>query len=67
MENFVLRERHVDKNGWQHVYHPADTSALHDITTITIMEHNWDRDINDFTNTTTQVQVAVIQHQNVTR
>ena len=27
-ENFVLRGRHVDKNGWQHVYQ-AEECALH--------------------------------------
>ena len=60
MENFVLRERLVDENGWQHhVYHQADTSALHDIPTITMLEHNWDGDINDFNTTTTKVQDAV--------
>ena len=60
MENFVLRERLVDENGWQcYVYHQADTSALHDIPTITMLEHNWDGDINDFNTTTTKVQDAV--------
>ena len=60
MENSVLRERLVDRNGWQHyVYHQVGTSAFHDIPTITMLEHNWDRDINDFTTTTTKVQVAV--------
>ena len=58
LENFVLREGLVDANGWQHyVYHLADTSVLYDIHTITVLEHNWDRDINDFTITITQVQL----------
>ena len=34
MENFVLRERLVDKNGWQlYVYHQADISAVLGIPT----------------------------------
>ena len=32
-ENFVLRERLVDKNGWQHYVYQADSSALHGIYT----------------------------------
>ena len=31
MENFVLRERLVDKNGWQHYVYQADECALHGI------------------------------------
>ena len=30
LENFVLRERLVDKNGWQHYVYQADECALHD-------------------------------------
>ena len=59
MENFVLREMIVDENGWQdNVCYQVDTSALHGIPTITMLQHNWDRDINDFA-TKTQVQAAV--------
>ena len=29
MENFVLRERLVDKNGWQHYVYEAGECALH--------------------------------------
>ena len=29
MENFVLRERLVDKNGWQHYVYQAGECALH--------------------------------------
>ena len=66
MKNFVLRERLAHENGWQHyIYHKADTSALHDIPTITMLKHNWNRDINDFANNSTKVQVAVIQCQNL--
>ena len=51
-----LRGRLVDENGWQYVYHQADTNA-HYMGTY-ICWSNCDRDINDFT-TTTEVQVAV--------
>ena len=34
-------------------------SALYDIPTITVLERNWNRDINDFTTKATQVQVVV--------
>ena len=55
LENFVLKERLADENGWQrNVYHQADMSALHDIPTVTMLEQNWNRDITDFTNTSTQ-------------
>ena len=39
-----------------YIYYQADTSALHGIPTM--LEHNMNRDINDFA-TTTQVQVVV--------
>ena len=39
-----------------YVSHQADTNAVHGIPTM--LEHNWNRDINDFV-TATQVQVAV--------
>ena len=51
MENFVLKERLVDKNGWQHYVYQAGECAIHGVyfraTT------NWDRVItttklNDF-------------------
>ena len=29
MENFVLREKLVDRNGWQHYVYQADECALH--------------------------------------
>ena len=52
----------MDENGWQHdVYHQADSSALYDIPTITMLVHNWDRDINDFTATTMQAAVNTFQ------
>ena len=47
LQSFLLRERFVDKNAWQHCvfYHyQADTSASHGIPT----KHNFDRDGNDF-------------------
>ena len=54
-----MRKKLVDKNAWKHyVSHQADTSALHVIGTMLVLEHNWNRDINDFV-TTTKVQVAV--------
>ena len=52
-----MRKKLVDENGWQHcVSHQADTSELHGIPTM--LEHNWNRDINYFV-TITQVQVGV--------
>ena len=53
--NFVLRKRLLDENGRQY-HHQGDTSTLHGIPTM--LEHNWDRDINNFA-TITQVPVAV--------
>ena len=57
MENFVLRERLVDKNGWQHYVYQADECALHGTyvraTGIELYR-------NDFA-TTTQLQVAWMQ------
>ena len=38
MENFVTRERLVDKNGWQHYVYQADECALRiDITYVRAM------------------------------
>ena len=57
LENFVLRERLVDKNGWQHYVYQADECALHGTyvraTGIELYR-------NDFA-TTTQLQVACMQ------
>ena len=57
LENFVLRERLVDKNGWQHYVYQADECALHRIyvraTGIELYR-------NDFA-TTTHLQVACMQ------
>ena len=54
LENFVVRERLVDKNGWQHYVYQADECALHGTyvraTGIELYR-------NDFA-TTTQLQVA---------
>ena len=55
LEKFVLKERLVDKNGWQHYVYQVGECAIHSVyfraTT------NWDRVIattylNDFTTTT---------------
>ena len=55
--NFVLRERLVDKNGWQHCVYQADECALHRTyvraTGIELYR-------NDFA-TTTQLQLACMQ------
>ena len=51
-----LRERLMNENGWQHVYHQADTNVHYRGTYV--CWSNWDRDINDFA-TTTEVQAAV--------
>ena len=57
MENFVLRERLVDKNGWQHYVYQAGECALHGTydraTGIELYR-------NDFA-ATTKIQVACIQ------
>ena len=54
LENFVLRERLVDKNGWQHYVYQADECALHGTYVwATGIELYW----NDFA-TATQLQVA---------
>ena len=57
LENFVLRERLVDKNGWQHYVYQTDECALHGTyvraTGIELYR-------NDFA-TTTQLQVACMQ------
>ena len=60
MENFVLRERLVDKNGWQHYVYQADECALHGTyVRATGIELYW----NDFA-TTTQLQVACMHAVN---
>ena len=41
MENFVLKERLVDKNGWQHYVYQADECALHG--TYVRATADWDR------------------------
>ena len=51
LENFVLRERLVDKNGWQDYVYQADECALH----IYITYVRATGIINDFA-TTSQVQ-----------
>ena len=56
LENFVLRERLVDKNGWQNVYQ-ADECALHGTY---VGATGIDLYRNDFA-TTTQLQVAYMQ------
>ena len=57
LENFVLRERLVDKNGWQHYVYQPDKCALHGTyvraTGIELCR-------NDFA-TTAQLQVACMQ------
>ena len=57
MENFVLRERLVGKNGWQHYVYQADECTLHGANVRPTGIEN-----NDFATTTTDntdVQVAV--------
>ena len=54
MENFVLRERLVDKNGWQHYVYEAGECALHG--TYVQLGQNYAEMIL----TTTQLQVASI-------
>ena len=60
LENFV-KKRLVVKNSWQrYVYHQADTSGIPYLPTM--LEYNWDRDINDFA-ATTQVQLGILKNQ----
>ena len=60
MENFVQRERLVDKNGWQHYVYQADKCVLHGTyVRATGIELYW----NDFA-TTTQLQVACMHAVN---
>ena len=54
LENFVLRERLADKNGWKHYVYQADECALHG-TYVRATRIELYR--NDFA-TTTQLQVA---------
>ena len=57
MKKFVLRERLVDKNAWQHYAHQAGECALHGAYVRAIgIELYW----NDFA-TTTPLQVACMQ------
>ena len=57
LENFVLRERLVNKNGWQHYVYQADECALNStyVRATGIESHR-----NDFA-TTTQLKVACMQ------
>ena len=57
LENFVLRERIVNKNGWQHYVYQADECALNStyVRATGIESHR-----NDFA-TTTQLKVACMQ------
>ena len=51
MENFVLRERLVEKNSWQYYAYQAHECGLH-ICIYHLCSGNWDRGINDFATTT---------------
>ena len=57
LENFVLRERLVDKIGWQHYVYQADECALNGTYVQATGIESYQ---NDFA-TTTQLQVACIQ------
>ena len=42
LENFVLKEKLVDKNGWQHYVYQADECAIHGVY-FRATTKNWDR------------------------